>query len=79
MPNNNSYDGGWGKFGERSAYWEARQDGSGKTDVFPGGMPSGRHDEDNHEHIVIDSDDNIVYWRDSDGEVIIDDRTGTIL
>ena len=41
-------------------------------------MPSGRHDDDQHEHVVVDSDDNIVFWRDSDGEIIIDDESGTI-
>lgn len=32
-------------------------------------MPRNRHD---HEHIVVDSDNNVVYWRDKDGTVIID-------
>lgn len=41
-------------------------------------MPSGRHDDDQHEHVVVDSDDNIVFWRNSDGEIIIDDESGTI-
>ena len=35
---------------------------------FPMACPA-RHD---HEHIVVDSDNNVVYWRDKDGTVIID-------
>lgn len=68
-------DSGWGTIDGESCFWDSRQDGSGKTDIFPGGMPDGSHrDGDNHEHIVVDSDDNIVYWRGADGDVIIDDR-----
>lgn len=68
-----SSDSGWGTIGGQSCFWDSRQDDSGKTDIFPDGMPGGNHnDGDDHEHIVTDSDDNIVYWRDSDGDVIID-------
>lgn len=66
-----AHDFGYGTFGDRSCYWEGRDDG--KTDIFPGGMPSTSHnDGDSHEHVVVDADDNVVYWRDADGEVLID-------
>lgn len=59
----------------QSCFWDERQDGSGKTDIFPDGMPDGSHnDRLNHEHIVTDRDNNIVYWRDSDGDTIIDSK-----
>ena len=74
MPDNNSYEGGWGTMDGATVYWEARQDGSGKIDIFPDGMPDNKHDNSPHEHIVVDKDDNIVYWRDSCGNVTIDNE-----
>ena len=47
----------------QSCYWDTNEE-NGTTNIFPDGMPRNRHD---HEHIVVDSDNNVVYWRDKDG------------
>lgn len=67
-----SSDSGWGTFGGQSCFWDARQDGSGKIDIFPDGMPNGNHNDEPHAHVVIDADGDVTYWRDSDGEVLVD-------
>ena len=61
-------DSGWGIMDGQSCYWDTNEE-NGTTNIFPDGMPRNRHD---HEHIVVDSDNNVVYWRDKDGTVIID-------
>ncbi len=73
-----SGDSGWGQFGDRSCYWDARMDGSGKTDIFPGGTPKSGHDDSPHEHVVIDKDGCVLFWRAEDGEILVDGgKTGS--
>lgn len=65
-----------GFFDGHAAKIKERNDGSGKTDVYFGGF---NHEGDGlfHGHIVIDSNDNVVYYRDQFQEhddYLIDDR-----
>lgn len=75
----NHVDSGYGLFGDKPCYWDdiSPKDNpdANVTNIFPGGMPGGTHEDEPHEHVVVDNDnDTIVYWRDEDGEVLIDIR-----
>lgn len=43
-----------------------------KPIYFPGGTPKSGHDDSPHEHVVIDKDGCVLFWRAEDGEILVD-------
>jgi hypothetical protein len=78
---NKPVEAGYGLFGGDPCYWDnippKSNPNANVTNIFPGGMPNGNHEDEPHEHIVVDNDTSqIVYWRDEDGDVLIDSNKG---
>lgn len=64
----NGQDSGWGDMGGRPVFWDTNPDGS--VNIFPGGMPRGHHDQMPHEHIIINPDGGVEFWRLPDGTIV---------
>jgi len=59
-------EAGYGTVGSQSVYYDTNPDGS--TNVFPDGRPQDRHAKSPHEHLVVNEDGGVEYWRTKEGE-----------
>lgn len=76
---NKEYDAGYGTIDGRSCYWDSDPKDDGKVNVFPeSGVPKDRHQRSPHEKIVYNSSGQITYWRDADGNILIDEESGQV-
>lgn len=64
-------DAGNGFIDGQPMYWDTNDDGT--TNIFPGGLPRGPHDQMPHDHIVVNGDGGVEYMREG-GEVVNDYR-----